>query len=123
MELTLANNIRTFRKQRRLTQEQFAEILGVTAGAVYKWEAGLSVPDLKLIVEMADFFDISVDVLLGYRRKDNRMEAMRERILLLCRSKDPEAMSEAEKALKNYPNAFQVVYSSAQVFLAFRAGG
>ena len=38
----LAENIRAFRKQRLLTQEQLAEVLGVTTGAVYKWEAKLS---------------------------------------------------------------------------------
>lgn len=37
----LAENIRAFRKQRLLTQEQLAEVLGVTTGAVYKWEAKL----------------------------------------------------------------------------------
>ena len=38
----LAENIRAFRKARSLTQEQLAEVLGVTTGAVYKWEARLS---------------------------------------------------------------------------------
>ena len=57
MEIKLADNIRFLRKERKLTQEQFAEVLGVTAGAVYKWEAKLSIPELDLIVEMADFFD------------------------------------------------------------------
>ena len=66
MEMKLAENIRLFRKQRSLTQEQLSEVLGVTVGAVHKWEAGLSIPDLRLIMEMADFFDTSVDVLLGY---------------------------------------------------------
>ncbi len=65
MKMMLAENIRTFRKERSLTQEQLAEALGVTAGAVYKWEANLSIPELGLIIQMADFFDISVDVLLG----------------------------------------------------------
>ena len=72
MEIKLAENIRRFRKERSLTQEQLSEVLGVTAGAVYKWEAGLSIPDIELIVEMADFFDTSVDVQLGYEIKDNR---------------------------------------------------
>ncbi len=36
MEINLAENIRTFRKQRSLTQEQLAEVLDVTPGAVYK---------------------------------------------------------------------------------------
>ena len=56
MKLMLAENIRMLRRERSLTQEQLSEVLGVTAGAVYKWEAGLSVPDIELIVQMADFF-------------------------------------------------------------------
>ena len=55
MEMMLAENIRAFRKERSLTQEQLAEALGVTAGAVYKWGAKLSVPELELILQMADF--------------------------------------------------------------------
>ena len=65
MKLTLAENIRSFRKERKMTQEALATVLGVTVGAVYKWEAGLSVPELDLIVRIADFFDTSVDALLG----------------------------------------------------------
>lgn len=65
--IRLAENIRSLRKERSLTQEQLAEVLGVTIGAVYKWEAKMSLPELPLIMEMADFFDTSVDVLLGYR--------------------------------------------------------
>ena len=58
METSIAENIRIYRKQRGLTQEQLSEALGVTAGAVYKWEAKLSIPELELIIQMADFFDV-----------------------------------------------------------------
>lgn len=73
MEMKLAENIRAFRKRQGLTQEQLAEVLGVTVGAVYKWESKLSQPELKMIMAIADFFDTSVDVLLGYEMKDNRL--------------------------------------------------
>ncbi len=106
MELSLAENIRSFRKERKLTQEQLAEVLGVTTGAVYKWESGLSVPELNLIVEMADFFDTSVDVLLGYKMKDNRIEAVELRFFEYIKEKNEEALPEAEKLLKKYPNTF-----------------
>ena len=56
MKINLANSIRKHRKNRKMTQEQLAEALGVSVGAVYKWEAGLSLPELNLIVEIADFF-------------------------------------------------------------------
>ena len=122
MELDLGNNIRALRKERRLTQEQLAEVLGVTAGAVYKWESGMSVPELNLILELADFFDTSVDALLGYRMKDNRPDAISDRLAAYCRSLDPAALQEAEKALNKYPQSFKIVYTCAGVYLVFAAG-
>ena len=122
MQLTLSENIRSFRKQRKLTQEKLAEALNVTVGAVYKWESGLSVPELNLIVEMADLFDTSVDALLGYRMKNNRLDSTLERLVDYCRTLDPAALAEAEKALARYPHSFRIVYICAQVYLAFGAG-
>lgn len=122
MELTLAQNIRSYRKQKKMTQEQLSEVLGVTVGAVHKWESGLSVPELPLIVEMADFFDVSVDVLLGHRMKDNSVRSICERLNEYCRTLDPVALPEAEKALGKYPHSFQIVLGCATVYLVFGTG-
>ncbi|MDT3390007.1 MAG: helix-turn-helix domain-containing protein [bacterium] len=122
MELTLAQNIRSYRKQRKMTQEQLSEVLGVTVGAVHKWESGLSVPELPMIVEMADFFDVSVDVLLGHRMKDNSVQSICERLYEYCRTLDPVALSEAEKALGKYPHSFRIVLDCAKVYLVFGTG-
>lgn len=119
MDMKLSENIRRFRKERSLTQEQLAEVLGVTAGAVYKWEAQLSVPELSLIVEMADFFDTSVDVLLGYEMKDNRLDETVRRLKEYRRTKDRAGLAEAEKALKKYPHSFAVVKESANLYRVF----
>ena len=107
METKLADNIRAFRKQKGLTQEQLAEALGVTVGAVHKWETRLSAPELGMVTDLADFFDVSVDVLLGYQAKDNRLESTLNRIFSCCQTLDPEALTEAEKALGKYPNSFR----------------
>ncbi|MBO4871927.1 MAG: helix-turn-helix transcriptional regulator [Lachnospiraceae bacterium] len=104
-----------------MTQEKLAEALGVTVGAVYKWESGQSQPELNLLVEIADFFDTSVDVLLGYRIKDNRLDAALERINSYCRTLDPAGISEAEKVLGKYPHSFRAVYECAAVYLAYGA--
>ncbi len=95
----LAENIRAFRRQRSLTQAQLAEALGVTVGAVYKWENGLSQPELDMLVALADFFDASVDALLGYEMKDNRLHAAAERLRQYRFDKDRGGLAEAERAL------------------------
>ncbi len=122
MTSNLAENIRNLRKTRKLTQEQLAEVVGVTTGAVHKWEIGASVPELGMLMELADFFDVSVDVLIGYRMKDNRIEATLKRLAGYCRTMDPEALTEAEKALKKYPNSFDIVCGCASVYLVYAIG-
>lgn len=116
MQVNLPENIRACRKSHGLTQERLAEALGVTVGAVSKWEAGLSTPELSLIVDMADLFETSVDVLLGYDWKGGNMGATLERLETLHREKQyDEAQREAEKAVKKYPNCFDIVYRSALI--------
>ena len=116
MDNQLAGNIRAFRKERGLTQEQLAGVFGVTVGAVHKWEAGLSTPDLSLILEMADFFDTSLDVLIGFEARDNRTDALAARIRKMTYEMDPEGPSEAEKALKKYPHNFAIVFECALLY-------
>ena len=122
MEISLSDNIRKFRKERRLTQEQLAEVMGVTTGAVHKWESGLSIPDISLIVELADFFNTSVDVLLGYKMKDNNIESTIDRMEEMCRNSDREALTEAEKLLKKYPNSFRAAHACAGIYSFFGVG-
>ena len=123
MKTTLAANIRALRRQRSLTQEQLAGVLGVTPGAVHKWEAELSVPELQTIMEMAEYFDVSTDSLLGYRIGENSLAAIEERMSACCRTGDRAALAEAENALRKYPNSFRVVYRCAQVFYVFGSQG
>lgn len=118
MKIRIAENIKNLRKAHSLTQEQVAEALGVTVGAVYKWEAGLSMPEIKLIMEIADFFEISVDTLLGYEQQNGNVENRIRRIKQCIIEKDfEEGVLESEKALKKYPNNFKIIYVSAMMYM------
>lgn len=119
MNMHLSENIRAMRRARSLTQQQVADALGVTVGAVYKWEANLSAPDLTLLVELADLFDTSVDVLLGYEVKNNKQADMAARLKEYIHSKNEAGLDEAEKALLRYPNCFDIVYRSATLYYLF----
>ena len=119
MELKLAENIKRMRKERQLTQEALANALGVTVGAVYKWEADLTSPEISMLVRIADLFDTSVDTLLGYEMADKRKGSITEYIYSLLAKKDHAALEEAEKALIRYPNDFGVIVAAGNAFSAF----
>ncbi len=117
MELRIGENIRKLRKERGLTQEQLAEALGITVGAVHKWESYQSMPEIRLLVELAEMFETSVDSLLGYGWEKGTMAQAAEKIRQFTLEKNiREGLRFAERALKKYPNSFEVVYRSAELY-------
>ena len=117
MENHVADQIRFYRRQEGLTQEQLAEAMGVSVAAVSKWEQGQSLPEIPMLMELADFFDLSVDALLGYRLRSNGRKNVSERLKVLRREdRYDEGLAEAEKALQKFPNTFTVVYECAKLF-------
>lgn len=117
MTINLANNIKRLRKERKMTQEQLAEALGITPGAVYKWESGRAAPELGLLVELAEFFETSVDALLDYGWEKLSMGKAAEKLAQFSVDKElDEGIQFAEKALQKYPNSFDVVFRSAQLY-------
>lgn len=66
--LVLAENIKRYRKQCSITQNELAERLFVSPQSVSKWECGISVPELSKLCEMANMFRVSIDTLIGNTR-------------------------------------------------------
>ena len=118
MIIQLAQNIKSNRKRLNLTQENLAEVLNVTVGAVHKWETGLSTPELSLIIKMADFFDLSVDVLLGYEMQNNNLKNTVEKLKTAVYSKDFSEPEQVEMAVKKYPHSFDVFFYGATLLIA-----
>lgn len=65
MEVVFAERIRALRQEKNLTQGQLAAALETTQRKISYWEVGKTEPDLKSIVKICDFFDVSCDYLLG----------------------------------------------------------
>ena len=117
MKLSLPANISKLRKERSMTQEQLAEVLGVTFASVSKWERGVATPELNLIAEMADLFGVSFDAIVGFEVQNGGAASFEQRIHDLEREKRyDEAILEAEKALLRYPNDFKIVYRSGELY-------
>lgn len=66
MKNNLGTNIKCFRKNKGFTQEELAGMLGVTPQAVSRWESEAGLPDVSMIVPIAQALNITTDALLGY---------------------------------------------------------
>ena len=78
--MNLGNQILNIRKEQQLTQEEFGRLFHVTRQTVSNWENEKSYPDLQVLVDMSNRFEISLDILL---KEDSRMVRAidKERIL------------------------------------------
>ncbi len=109
MKLNIGENIRKLRKDRDITQEEFAEMFGVSCQSVSRWENGLCYPDIELIPDIAGFFGISADKLMG---TDENAEKEDVKCILdkfqsaISQGKINECIDIARKGVSEYPNNY-----------------
>ena len=65
--------MKELRNGKNITQEQFAEQLGVSNRTVSRWETGSNMPDISLLVEIAEYYDISIPEIINGERKSEIM--------------------------------------------------
>ena len=66
--------LREIRKEQRITQEDLAEKLNVSSRTISRWETGSNMPDISLLIEIADFFDVSIPEIINGERKSEKMD-------------------------------------------------
>ncbi len=65
MKLNIGDTIKHLRKEKNITQDELADILGVSYQSISRWECGMCYPDMELLPVISDFFGVTVDKLLG----------------------------------------------------------
>lgn len=74
-QLKIGRFLKELRREKNITQEQLAEKMGVTARTVSRWETGSNMPDLSLLIELADFYGAEIsEILDGERKVKNDMD-------------------------------------------------
>ena len=94
----IGNLLKKLRSEKGLTQEQLAEILNVSNRTVSRWETGSNMPDISLLVEIADFYDISIPEIINGERKS---EKMNEEVKEVAKTMSDYARAEKEAIVKN----------------------
>lgn len=82
--------LKELRTEKKLTQAELAEMLGVTNRSVSRWENGVTMPDFDLLIELAKNYDVEVMEILDGERKDNSMDKQTEELLLKVADYDNE---------------------------------
>ena len=99
MGKTIGNNIKSFRKNKGFTQEELADLLSVTPQAVSKWESENSLPDVSMLIPLAQVLGVSTDALLGYDSLSEN-EAVIARVRETVAGMDSSDEGRAQRALR-----------------------
>lgn len=111
--VAMGGKIYSLRMAKEMTQEQLAGVLCVSPAAVSKWERNLANPNIEMLCALADFFDCSVDELLGrttkeleragkYDKNRIRMAETAEELLLLSEVSRQKGLLSMEEEMKQY---------------------
>ena len=65
--------LKELRKEKGLTQEQLAERFSVSGRTVSRWENGNNMPDLDILIEISDFYEVDLREILNGERKSGNM--------------------------------------------------
>lgn len=90
--------LKELRKEKGITQEEFAEKLNVSGRSVSRWETGSNMPDISLLIEIAEFFDVSIPEIINGERKS---EIMNEEVKEVAGKLSDYANAEKETLIKN----------------------
>ena len=98
-KMNFGENLHKLRKERNISQEQLAEELNVSRQTIGKWENGVTYPETECLIQISDFFEVSIDFLLkGTVMDSNIMEAASNN------GADEETLPQTEQQLKALRN-------------------
>lgn len=74
--------LKQLRNEKGITQEQLAEILSVSGRTVSRWETGTNLPDLSILVEISEYYNVEIkEILNGERKSENMDNELKETLL------------------------------------------
>ena len=112
--------LKDLRKEKGITQEQLAEELGVSGRTISRWETGKNMPDISLLVEIAEFFDVSIpEIIKGERKSENMEEEVKE----VAETMSDYAKAEKEELVKSIRNMSIIGLIALAVYMTLRETG
>jgi len=118
--INIGNMISEKRKEKGITQEDLAAYIGVSKASVSKWETGQSYPDIVFLPELATYFNISLDTLMGYTPQMNK-EDIKKLYLKLAKAfatrPFDDVLRECEGIIKKYYSCLPLLLQMSVLLL------
>ena len=111
MKLQIGEKLKELRHKNGVTQDQLAEMLGVSSQSVSRWELGICYPDLELLPVIANYFDITLDDLVGM----NKIRSEEMRISIFTEALNFEREEQWDKAIEVLRNALKTFPSDDEL--------
>jgi transcriptional regulator with XRE-family HTH domain len=111
--------LKELRKEKDLTQEQLAEKLNVSGRTVSRWETGSNMPDISLLIEIADFYDVSIpEIVNGERKGENMNQEIRDTAVKMAEYSQNEVKFEKQKVISCLMSLFGIfiIISALAIF-------
>lgn len=111
--INISENIAKLRRERKITQEQLAEFVGVTKASVSKWETGQSIPDVLMLPQLAAFFDVTIDELVGYEpqlSEEQILKIYRDLCVAFVQEPFEAVMAKSKKLVRQYYSCYPFLY-------------
>ena len=118
--LNLSENLIRFRKERKLTQSDVAQHLGITKASVSKWETGQTMPDVALLPLIASFYGVTLDELMGYEPMltNQQIQAIYERFTSRFASESFDSIfTDIQIEIRRYYSCCPFLYQIAVLLL------
>ncbi len=113
-QIKIGTFLKLLRKEKNLTQEQLAEQLGVSNRTVSRWENGNNMPDISLLSEIAEFYDVSIpELIYGERKSENMREEAKE----VAETMSDYAKAEKETLVKSIRNMSLIGFIALIIYM------
>jgi len=112
--------LKHLRKEKGITQEKLSEELGVSGRTISRWETGKNMPDISLLVEIAEFFDVSIpEIIKGERKSEDMKEEEKE----VAETMSDYAKAEKEQLVKSIRNMSIIGFIALVVYMVLGETG
>ncbi|GFO84969.1 helix-turn-helix domain-containing protein [Anaerostipes butyraticus] len=92
--------LKTLRKEKNITQENLAETLNVSTRTISRWETGRNMPDISLLVELSEFYQVSIaEIIDGERKSEDMGQETKSTAVKMAEYSKNELSRERQKAV------------------------